>query len=558
MTITQPIKIYRTLNAAQEQRMSDHKASVTVNDNGEFKISEEFIDLGEKGTKLNKLVSIVPAESERVVSFAEADYLFRDLQHMNVLLTNACNLSCTYCYEQHNRDFGRFTVDSLKRAYDWLNSRNNTEKKVFQFFGGEPLIHKQLIRDFMNTHDTVLTTNYSNYRGTYVSMTTNGILLDDDFIEFYFGKAYTHMMLSLDTFDTEVDHREITQVQLDKIVNSIKKIIATVDDPNRLVIRTTFSEETAPSMGSFIDRLYEMGVRNLIVHPLVLDSRRGFIDWEESNWNLMRENIFTALTKYQDLYIKFSEGVGMKYDNNCMVGADMIAIDASGDFSGCYFFNNQKGNGADIAILGNIFEDSVYIDRYKTFQKVYADMFEAEEQCRTCDYQSACYQCPAGNLDTGSSLFRPDNMCQRIVKLYVDFQTDVVKKHFNRSVEKRFARSLELGQKVFAGEVAYFADVYFGNTAKKLEDYLALDLPDYRVVLGNWASNMKTGTFNPLDSNYAPVEIDQFFKNISKLNVDAYPQLESDFVVCFYIQCISTTIFDQTRLNEIKLSTLLA
>jgi len=560
MNSPKPIILYRKLTDSQKQRMEDHKASVSVSDDGVLQVYEELINLGDKGTKVNKIISVMPSLEETVSTFKEADYLFRDLVHMNVLLTNACNLSCSYCYEQHNRDFGRFTIETLKNSYDWLRSLNNNKKKVFQFFGGEPLIHKPLIRDFINTYDAELDINYENFKGTYVSMVSNGLLLDEDFIEFYFAKKYTHMMISLDTFDSAVDHREITPEQLEQIIGHITKILGVVDDPNRLIIRATLSEETAPGMGDFIDRLYAIGVRNLIVHPLVLDSKRGFIKWEDANWNLMRDQIFRALTQYKDLYIRFSEGVGMKFDNNCMVGADMIAIDASGDFSGCYFFTNQKSNGADIAILGNIFNDAVYIDRYKKFQKAYADMFETEEQCSTCDYQNACYQCPAGNLDTGSRLFRPDDMCQKIVKLYVDFQTDVAKKQFNRLVEMRAERAEQLGEKVFAGELAYFADVYFGNETKQLDKYLESNLPNYKIILSNWLTNMNNSTFDALETEHNPLEIDQFFKYLSKkIGIsNLYPAPENNFIICFYIQCISTIVFDQNRLHQIQLSTLLA
>lgn len=552
------VKVYRTLNEAQQQRIQNHKASVTLGKDGILYTREEEINIAGKGTKTNKLVSIIPQETEKKVSFKEADYLFRDLVHMNVILTNACNLNCSYCYEQHNKDFGRFTTESLKKSYDWLSQVNNNKKKVFQFFGGEPLIHKKLIKEFIETHDKELESNYENYRGTHISMCSNGLLLDDEFIEFYFGKSYTHMLISLDTLNTEIDHREITKEQLDKIVYNIEKITKTLDEPQRLVIRATLSEETAPHMEEFIDTLYEKGVRSIIVHPLVLDSRRGFIKWEDKNWQTMRDQIFKSLNQYKDLYIKFSEGVGMKSDNNCMIGSDMIAIDASGDFSGCYFFTNQKSNGADIAILGNIFNDSVYIDRYKNFQKAYAEMFEVEEQCKSCDYQDACYQCPAGNLDTGSKLFRPDDMCQKIVKLYLDFQKDVSKKQFNRLVEMRHERLKSVGEKVLAAEIAYFSDVYYGNYGNKLDHYLSLDLPHYQTILGNWLSHLKDDKIDLFNDTYEKVELDTFFKmaNNSNRNI-VYPKIENDYLKCFYIQCISTLIFNTNRINQVKLSTLL-
>ena len=139
-------------------------------------------------------------------------------------------------------------------------------------------------------------------------------------------------MISLDTFNSTIDHREITPSQMNKLRSIIKKAIDTVDDPMRVVIRATLSEETSRDMGNFIDELYSLGVRNMVVHPLVLDSKHGYISWKDDNWQSMRSKIFNALETYEDLYVKFSEGVGQKEDSNCMVGSHMVAIDASGTF----------------------------------------------------------------------------------------------------------------------------------------------------------------------------------------------------------------------------------
>ena len=144
---------------------------------------------------------------------------------------------------------------------------------------------------------------------------------------------------------------------------------------------------------------------------------------------------------YTDLNISFSEGVGKKGENNCMVGSDMIAIDGSGDFSGCYFFTNQKGSGTGKMILGNVFNDEIYVERYIHFQREFAKMFEEEEQCKTCDYKSRCYQCPAGNLDaTEKKMFRPDDMCQKVVKLYLDLQDDILKKQYRKKYLSTMAK----------------------------------------------------------------------------------------------------------------------
>jgi uncharacterized protein len=412
---------------AQKQRQEDHKASVIEQD-GNFKLLSEKIITPKGLEKTNKLISVVPKENESVYNIDDVGYLFSELKQMNIILTNACNLSCSYCYEQHNKDFGRFTNESLLTAYRFLNNANKHQRKVFQFFGGEPLIHKDIIIDFLRKNEVELRKNSRGDYNTVVGIVTNGLLLSQELVEEYFKYDFTFMLISLDTDKSSVDHREIGQDKIDKLLEQISNIPNIPKQQKRVTIRCTLARENAPYFKEFVDNLYGRGIRRLVVHPLILDSSKGFIKWNEQEWNTLHKDILHSINKYQDLQIHFSEGVGQKKEENCMIGSDMIAIDGSGDFSGCYFFTNQKGNTTSDTILGNIFQGKIYLDRYRKFQKEYAKMFEEEEQCKTCNYKNACYQCPAGNLDTGSKMFRPDDMCQKIVKLYVDLQDDIGKK----------------------------------------------------------------------------------------------------------------------------------
>jgi radical SAM protein with 4Fe4S-binding SPASM domain len=200
-----------------------------------------------------------------------------------------------------------------------------------------------------------------------------------------------------------------------------------------------------------------------------------------------------------------------------MVGSDMIAIDASGDFSGCYFFTNMKTDGTGHTILGNIFKDKVYTDRYATFQKMYNEMFETEEQCKTCDYRQACYQCPAGNSDTGSKLFRPDDMCQKIVKLYIDLQDDVNKKTFMREYQKTLNEAEQVGyEKYIASGLTMLGKLYFENINLPLKEYLTQELPDYKIVAAWFSANLTQAT--TIESITSGIEIVDLYKKFIATN----------------------------------------
>jgi uncharacterized protein len=495
----------RELNDSQKKRVfQDHVISVVKKD-GKLVFKSEDIVTPKGLKKENKLISVAPDSSENVVSVNEVKYLFKELKQMNIILTNACNLSCTYCYEQHNKDFGRFTEESLLKIYRFLATANERQRKVFDFFGGEPLIHKDLILNFIRNNKEELERNSMGDFNTVVGMTTNGLLITPELIDEYLSYKFTYFLISLDTDRATVDHREIGQDGIQHILDMISYMPQSAKDEQRVTIRTTLARENAPYLTEFIDNLYARGIKRMVVHPLVLDSKLGFIHWEEQLWNNLHRDIVSALDKYQDFTIHFAEGVGQKGEENCMIGADMIAMDASGDFSGCYFFTNQKANGADGAILGNLYEDKIYIDRYKNFQKIYAQMFEEEEQCKTCNYKNACYQCPAGNLDTGSGkMFRPDSMCQNIVKLFLDLKEDVATKQFRRKYES-IVKAIEVegeNTAMVKGLMYMLFYFHFNYHPKPEVVHTGIEGIEYKKLLGLFVSIIKTGHRNYTQNNF--------------------------------------------------------
>lgn len=482
--VAQPISIYRKLNPAQLERIQDHASSVTPD--GKFKISTEVITTPKGLQKKNNIIKVMPKETEKVIKISDvADTMFADLQHMNAILTNACNLSCSYCYEQHNKDYGRFTDDSILRAYDFLLDINSNSGKKFQFFGGEPLIHRDLIIDFLRNHHEYLA---SNTHRQHVGMITNGLLLSPEFIKEYFSYDFVNMTISLDTIRSEVDHREIGQEKIDKLIEMIGLIPQYFKDNHMVSIRCTLSRENAPYLIEFATKLYQQGMRAMVVHPLTMSSRDGYVLWSEDEWKRLHKDILHILDTFYNFEIQFSEGVGVKEENNCMVGSDMIAIDGSGDFSGCYFFTNQKAAAAE-TILGNIFDDTLYIDRYHGFQKAYNEMFITEEQCKTCDLKNFCYQCPAGNLDAGGRMFRPDEMCQKIVQLFLDLQNDLVKKSFQKKLKEITEAVAEKGEQlIFAKAISHLMYKHvtgFHIPTDEVDPFIG-QLPDYRVLLGRF------------------------------------------------------------------------
>lgn len=396
----------------QIERLDNHKANIS--------------------TKTPKKVIKIYPSSERVESIDKHRHLFANLEILNVMLTNACNLSCEYCYEQHNTNFGRPSLETLINQYRFLRDYSTRPFRSFQLFGGEPLIYSKLILEFLDTYKEELTKSWKQ-TSQVITIVTNGTLFDKEFAEQYFAYPFTYLVLSIDTLDPKVDHRKLTQEQIDSIVNTVSSL----KEPSRVWCRCTISEETLPTLQDYFETFVNAGVRQFIIHPLVLDSKRGFIQWSKENWEKLQA-LLQQFNQLRNVTIKFAEGVGIKNSNNCMVGSDMIATDPSGDYSGCYFFTNQKTNFTSSAVLGNLSDGVMYPDRYNSFMEQYSQMLSTDEQCKSCDLQQHCYQCPAGNMDVSGKLFRSDGMCQDIVRMYLNLRASLNERNFEANYTKMY------------------------------------------------------------------------------------------------------------------------
>lgn len=401
---------------------------------------------------------------------------FKNLQHLNLLLTNACNKKCDYCYEQHSKTYENFTPESLKKSFDFLVSANEHEEKYFQFFGGEPLLQKGLILNFLRTYKRDL----EFHPEVKVSMITNGTLLTDAFIQEYFSYPNTQIMISLDSHKADVEHRHSSEASVNKILDHCRSIVKLGGD---LTIRCTLSRETLPYLEEFLDIIKNIGIKSMVIHPLTMSAEQGFIEWSDEEWTELERVLKNVIYNNEDFMIHFSEGTGTRScDTNCMVGSSMIAMDGSGDYSGCYFFTNQKEALPD-TLLGNIFTGEIHEDRYRNFEQSYEEHFARDEKCHTCELENYCYQCPAGNLSTGDKMFRSDSMCQKIVKLFLTLRRDENAKKLHKRIKQIRDAFEEEGDIVFSRAIFQLAYRLQAGHYIPFESLKRMKLPHYEKLM---------------------------------------------------------------------------
>ena len=113
-------------------------------------------------------------------------------------IAHDCNLSCRYCFAgkgEYNGESALMSLDVGKRALDFLveNSGNRRNLEV-DFFGGEPLMNFEVVKDIVAYGRSLEEKYNKKFRFT---LTTNGVLLNDDVIEFA-GREMSNLVLSID------------------------------------------------------------------------------------------------------------------------------------------------------------------------------------------------------------------------------------------------------------------------------------------------------------------------------------------------------------------------
>ena len=105
-------------------------------------------------------------------------------------LTDKCNMNCKYCYE-HKKD-KEISFDNIKKLVDNIVENDTSKSTVLSFYGGEPLLKFEMIKDtieYVNSKEKKIDFMYS--------ITTNGTLITDEVIDFFNDNNFVFVQLSM-------------------------------------------------------------------------------------------------------------------------------------------------------------------------------------------------------------------------------------------------------------------------------------------------------------------------------------------------------------------------
>ncbi len=342
-------------------------------------------------------------------------------------VAHTCNLNCAYCFASQGKYNGERAVMSFevgKQALDFLvkhsGKRHNLE---VDFFGGEPLMNFQVVKDLVAYARSIEKEAGKNFRFT---LTTNGMLIDDDVIDFA-NREMSNVVLSLDGRKEVHDRYRVDYAgngSWERIVPKFQKLVRERGGKN-YYMRGTFTHHN-PDFLQDIRQMLDLGFTELSMEPVVCapddpialteEDRRIVLDQYEKLAELMleREREGRPFTFYHYM-IDLSGGPCIyKRISGCGSGTEYMAVTPWGDLYPCHQFV-----GDEHFRLGDIWHglDNPEVQKEFASCNVYA-----KPECRDCWAKLYCSGGCAANAfhatgsitgvyEAGCELFRKRMEC---------------------------------------------------------------------------------------------------------------------------------------------------
>ena len=310
-------------------------------------------------------------------------------------IAHDCNLACKYCFAEEGEYHGKRELMSFevgKKALDFLVANSGKRRNLeVDFFGGEPLLNFQVVKDLVAYGRSLEEKYDKNFRFT---LTTNGVLLDDDIMEFA-NKEMGNVVLSIDgrpeihnmmrPFPKGAESYEL-------IVPKFKKF-ADSRNQDKYYVRGTFTRNNL-DFSKDVLHLADLGFKQISVEPVVAQ--------ETDDYALREEDLPQLFEEYESLAQEMVRRHGTDEDFNffhfmidleggpcvakrlsgCGSGTEYLAVTPTGDLYPCHQFVGNPD-----FLMGNVDDGVVNTNLRDSFKScnVYA-----KDKCRECFARFYC------------------------------------------------------------------------------------------------------------------------------------------------------------------------
>ncbi len=337
---------------------------------------------------------IVELYNDKIL-FSEDDYekyakysVASPVKAMCLNIAHDCQLRCKYCFASTG-DFGKgrklMSLETGKHAIDFLLENSGDRPNLeLDFFGGEPLMNFNVVKQIVEYARSREKEYNKKFRFT---ITTNGLLLDDDKIDFI-NKEMSNVVLSIDGRKEVNDYFRVLpngQGCYDMIIPKYKKLVEGRGD-KEYYVRGTFTNRNK-DFSNDVFALYEAGFDQISVEPVVGDSDEYalvmddlpeiFKEYERLADRIIENEKNGKKFNFFHFMIDLDQGpCAIKRLRGCGCGNDYVAVTPDGDIFPCHQFV-----GIDEYKMGNIDEGTFDQEMKKDFAAAHV---YSKPDCREC------------------------------------------------------------------------------------------------------------------------------------------------------------------------------
>lgn len=306
-----------------------------------------------------------------------------------------CNLACKYCFAgkgEYDGPKGLMSFETGKRALDFLIEQSGTRKNLeVDFFGGEPLMNWEVCKKLVEYGREQEKIHNKNFRFT---LTTNGLLINDDVIEFC-NREMGNVVLSLDGRKSTNDAMRVSRNgagSYDLIIDKFKKFANSRNQEN-YYMRGTYTHNNLDFSKDII-HMADMGFKELSIEPVVCSPDEPYA-LKDSDLPILKEQ-YQILA--DEMLKRYRKGNGftfyhymidldagpciVKRVSGCGVGTEYLAVTPSGELYPCHQFV-----GDEKFLLGNIWDGIINKQVLEQFENcnVYS-----HKECKDCFAKLYC------------------------------------------------------------------------------------------------------------------------------------------------------------------------
>lgn len=296
-------------------------------------------------------------------------------------LTQRCNMRCKYCYENKNEkeisfeNIQKLIANEIKEKRDYV---------VLTFYGGEPLLKKDLI--YATIEYIKLQRSKTKF---YFGITTNGTLLDEQFMKYMEQNNFWNIAYS---FDGKKETQNLNRITLNGegtfsiVENNAKKLVRSSKNVVAMVVVT---KNNINMLKENIEYLIEIGFKNF---NLLFDYLQ---DWKDEDLKVIREQYskvaeiyYNKILQEEDMSIsvfdeKIMTHIKDEYNCNedCKLGIKNINVGVDGNFYPCMQFVGDKKY-----VIGNCENGINILARNRLIEQAGVE----QEICQKCSINRRC------------------------------------------------------------------------------------------------------------------------------------------------------------------------